>query len=117
VAKLPASGMTPAVVVGSGLGALGALRLLHRAGIPVYSLNVEPSFESRSRWFRPLPGVRETLAGGAPLARVPENTMKFAVGVMLSSYGLFFTAEGLGVEWPGGDAESTRRPAFGGESD
>jgi uncharacterized membrane protein len=40
----------------------------------------------------------------APLARVPENTMKFAVGVMLSSYGLFFAAEGLGLHWPGADA-------------
>jgi uncharacterized membrane protein len=40
----------------------------------------------------------------APLARVPENTMKFAVGVMLSSFGLFWCAEGLGVSWPGGDA-------------
>ena len=40
----------------------------------------------------------------APLARVPENTMKFAVGVMLSSYGIFWAAEGAGVRWPGGDA-------------
>jgi uncharacterized membrane protein len=40
----------------------------------------------------------------APLARVPENTMKFAVGVMLSAYGIFFAAEGAGVDWPGGDA-------------
>ena len=64
--------MLPAVVIGSGLGALGALRLLRRAGIPVYSLNAAPSFESRSRWFRPLPGVRETLADGAPLAHVLE---------------------------------------------
>src|SRR5262249_17358076 len=64
--------MVPAVVIGSGLGALGALRLLHRAGIPVYSLTAAPSVESRSRWFRPLPGVRETLADGAPLARVLE---------------------------------------------
>jgi len=40
----------------------------------------------------------------APLARVPENTMKFAVGVMLSSYGLFFVGEGLGLHWPGADA-------------
>jgi uncharacterized membrane protein len=44
------------------------------------------------------------LASRAPLARVPENTMKFAVGVMLSSFGLFWCAEGLGVSWPGGDA-------------
>ncbi len=35
-----------------------------------------------------------------PLARVPENTMKFAVGVMLVSFGTFWGAEGAGVEWP-----------------
>jgi uncharacterized membrane protein len=40
----------------------------------------------------------------APLARVPENTMKFAVGVMLSSFGMFWGAEGAGANWPGGDA-------------
>jgi len=39
-----------------------------------------------------------------PLSRVPENTMKFAVGVMLSSFGVFWGAEGLGVDWPGGEA-------------
>jgi len=38
-----------------------------------------------------------------PLARVPENTLKFAVGVMLSGFGMFWTGEGLGVPWPGGD--------------
>jgi uncharacterized membrane protein len=38
-----------------------------------------------------------------PLARVPENTLKFAVGVMLSAFGLFWTGEGLGVDWPGAD--------------
>lgn len=38
-----------------------------------------------------------------PLARVPENTLKFAVGVMLSSFGVFWTSEGLGVPMPGGD--------------
>lgn len=40
----------------------------------------------------------------APLARVPENTLKFAVGVMLTAYGSFWGAEGAGVHWPGGDA-------------
>ena len=40
----------------------------------------------------------------APLARVPENTMKFAVGVMLTSFGMFWGAEGAGANWPGGDA-------------
>ena len=38
-----------------------------------------------------------------PLAKVPENTLKFAVGVMLSAFGVFWTGEGLGVPWPGGD--------------
>src|SRR5580700_5883487 len=38
-----------------------------------------------------------------PLARVPENTLKFAVGVMLSAFGVFWTGEGLGVDWPGAD--------------
>lgn len=40
----------------------------------------------------------------APLARVPENAMKFSVGVMLTSFGIFWGAEGAGAEWPGGDA-------------
>jgi uncharacterized membrane protein len=47
-----------------------------------------------------------------PLARVPENTIKFAVGILLSTFGLFWSIEGLGVftpedaplAWPGGDA-------------
>jgi uncharacterized membrane protein len=39
----------------------------------------------------------------APLARVPENTMKFAVGVMLSCFGMFWGSEGAGANWPGGD--------------
>jgi uncharacterized membrane protein len=38
-----------------------------------------------------------------PLSRVPENTLKFGVGVMLSAFGVFWTGEGLGVEWPGQD--------------
>jgi uncharacterized membrane protein len=40
----------------------------------------------------------------APLARVPENTLKFAVGLMLTSFGIFWSAEGAGAHWPGDDA-------------
>ena len=40
----------------------------------------------------------------APLARVPENTMKFVVGIMLTSFGVFWGAEGAGAHWPGSDA-------------
>ena len=38
-----------------------------------------------------------------PLAKVPENTLKFGVGVMLSAFGVFWTGEGLGIDWPGQD--------------
>jgi uncharacterized membrane protein len=44
------------------------------------------------------------LAVRAPLARVPENTMKFVVGVMLTAFGTFWGAEGAGAKWPGSDA-------------
>jgi uncharacterized membrane protein len=38
-----------------------------------------------------------------PLSRVPENTIKFVVGVLLTSFGIFWAGEGTGVSWPGGD--------------
>ena len=44
------------------------------------------------------------IAVRAPLARVPENSMKFIVGVMLTSFGIFWGAEGAGAHWPGADA-------------
>jgi len=40
----------------------------------------------------------------APLSRVPENTLKFAVGVMLTTFGIFWATEGVGAHWPGDDA-------------
>jgi uncharacterized membrane protein len=40
----------------------------------------------------------------APLARVPENTMKFVVGIMLTAFGTFWGTEGAGAHWPGSDA-------------
>jgi uncharacterized membrane protein len=43
------------------------------------------------------------IAVRAPLSRVPENTMKFVVGVMLCAFGTFWGAEGAGVSWPGSD--------------
>jgi uncharacterized membrane protein len=39
-----------------------------------------------------------------PLARVPENRLKFVVGVLLTSFGTFWAGEGMGVDWPEGDA-------------
>ena len=53
-----------------------------------------------------LAGVLVILAGVAlrkPLARVPENTLKYAVGVLLSAFGVFWIGEGLRYPWPGED--------------
>jgi uncharacterized membrane protein len=38
-----------------------------------------------------------------PLERVPENTIKYAVGLLLSTFGVFWSSEGAGLDWPGGD--------------
>ena len=51
-------------------------------------------------------GILVTLIGlmlHRPLARVPENALKFAVGIMLSSFGTFWLGEGYGLPWPGSD--------------
>lgn len=40
----------------------------------------------------------------APLTKVPENTLKFVVGIMLTSFGTFWAGEGFGVAWPFADA-------------
>jgi uncharacterized membrane protein len=63
------------LVVPASLGALAAAALVLAAGLLIHR----------------------------PLARVPENTLKFAVGVMLSAFGIFWVGEGLGVPWPGED--------------
>src|SRR5882724_769217 len=43
------------------------------------------------------------LAVHQPLAKVPENALKFAVGLMLTSFGVFWIGEGLNADWPGAD--------------
>ncbi len=48
----------------------------------------------------------------APLARVPENTIKLAVGVLLTTFGIFWSTEGIGADWPGGDAAIVAILAF-----
>jgi uncharacterized membrane protein len=52
------------------------------------------------------------LALKRPASRVPENTMKFVVGVMLTSFGTFWTGEGLGISWPGADLSLLMLAAF-----
>lgn len=38
-----------------------------------------------------------------PLSTIPENTLKFVVGLLLSAFGIFWVGEGMGAEWPGAD--------------
>lgn len=38
-----------------------------------------------------------------PLSQIPENALKFVVGLMLTSFGVFWAGEGLGADWPGAD--------------
>jgi uncharacterized membrane protein len=47
-----------------------------------------------------------------PLSRVPENSLKFGVGIMLTSFGIFWCGEGVGVAWPGADASLLAVIAF-----
>ena len=39
-----------------------------------------------------------------PLSRIPENSLKFTVGILISAFGLFWFGEGIGVAWPYRDA-------------
>lgn len=66
---------SPALVVPAALGALAAAVLVSVAAVAVHR----------------------------PLSRVPENTLKFAVGVVISAFGIFWTGEGIGIAWPGHD--------------
>jgi uncharacterized membrane protein len=55
--------------------------------------------------------VAGVLARG-PLSRVPENTIKFGVGLLLTSFGCFWAAEGLGIRWPGDELSLPAVVAF-----
>ena len=55
--------------------------------------------------------VAGVLARG-PLERVPENTIKFAVGLLLTTFGCFWSAEGAGVDWPGDELSLLALLAF-----
>ena len=70
-----AVGTTQGLTLYAGLGALAAVVVVLAIGIAVHK----------------------------PLSRVPENTLKFVVGLMLTSFGIFWTGEGLGADWPGAD--------------
>jgi len=62
-----------------------------------------PQAFSLAIWAATIAVVLVTIAGFAihkPLSKVPENTMKFVVGTLLTSFGIFWGAEGAGAEWP-----------------
>jgi uncharacterized membrane protein len=62
-----------------------------------------PQAFSLAIWAAAIAVVLVAIAGFAihkPLSKVPENTMKFIVGTLLTSFGIFWGAEGAGAEWP-----------------
>lgn len=74
-----------------------------------------PAIRGQLFWGTALPrgGPPRPIAGAAaaagfivpaPLARVPENTMKFIAGVVLTAFGAFWSVEGAHAHWPVGDA-------------
>lgn len=71
-----AVGTAHGLTVQAGLGALAAVIVVGIAGLALHR----------------------------PLAQVPENTLKFVVGLMLTAFGTYWTGEGLGADWPGADA-------------
>jgi len=66
----------------------------YRSGIAVASMGAAAAF---------LVVVGIGAAVRAPLQRIPENTLKYVVGIMLTTFGTFWGGEGLGIEWWGGD--------------
>lgn len=52
------------------------------------------------------------LVARQPLVRVPENSLKFVVGIMLVTFGIFWSSEGAGIKWPGGDVALVPLLAF-----
>ncbi len=93
-----------------GRAARGAGSRLHRRHLrrdagPASALRPRPRRRPVSSWSLRAWSVR------GPLERVPENTLKFVVGVLLTSFGIFWGGEGAGVEWPGGDSRSSSSSA------
>ena len=70
-----ALGAGPGLLWPAALGALGALALVVALGLVLHR----------------------------PVAMIPENLLKFAVGVLLCAFGTFWVGEGMGLEWPGAD--------------
>ncbi len=71
-----ALGAVQGLLVAASLGALAACLLVVVAGLVLYR----------------------------PLARVPENSLKFVVGILMTAFGLFWFGEGIGLQWPYADA-------------
>ena len=74
----------------------------------VIALGAQGAFALQAGIFGALAAFVVVLLAGVllhrPLAFVPENFMKFVVGAMLTTFGIFWGGEGLLVEWPAGEA-------------
>lgn len=80
-------------------------------GLEVVFIVVAVGGLNGNNYFSPIIGAAASVvvvvavgvAARRPLTQVPENVLKYVVGIMLTSFGTFFAGEGIGVHWPGGD--------------
>lgn len=92
------------------LAGMAAFKAVLLEGVEVVFIVIAVGTAHRMTWVAglgALAAVVVVLAIGTmvhrPLAQVPENTLKFVVGLMLTAFGIFWTGEGLGTAWPGAD--------------
>jgi len=95
---------------GASAAALMAFNGVLIEGIEVVFIVLAVGASTRSLW-PPVIGAAAAavsvillgLIARHPLTRIPENALKFAVGVLISSFGTFWVGEGIGIAWPWGD--------------
>ena len=93
-----------------GPGALTAFKAVVLEGLEVVFIVIAVGAGHNLLWSASLGAIAAlalVLAMGVlvhrPLSRTPENTLKFGVGILLSAFGVFWSGEGLGIAWKGGD--------------
>jgi uncharacterized membrane protein len=101
---------SPSIVRWSGVGAIVSFKAVLLEGLEVVVIVIGIGAAGGSPVPAAVGAIAACVAVAAiaaavhrPLSRVPENTLKFVVGIMVSAFGLFWFGEGSGLQWPHGD--------------